>query len=224
MNSQDRRALRTNKLMADALINISTDKNYDAITIRDIVDSADIAYSTFFQHYKDKDALLRDIASEAIATINNVIEKLPIITPLEVGKLIFNHVIEHEALYCIFLSGQGVNQVFKEIQDDLRKMMLSSFSQKYANTNIPPEIAVNHILSSIFALIKWWLDHDKPYSIDQMASIYDMLIMRATHYAINTPIPMISPSVICGFPIHSIAPNHKLNGRKHDLSGWYLPF
>ena len=185
MNLKDRRAQRTKKLMADALIQLSAQKPYTEITIRDIADTADIAYSTFFQHYKDKDALLRDMAADAIRSFSEVARKLAVKTPVEVGKSIFNHVLEYEPLYCIFLSGQGVNSILKEKQDELYDMMFFSLRKTYKNTNIPPEVVVNHILSSIFELIKWWLDHGKPYSVEQMASIYDMLIVRATSYAIN---------------------------------------
>jgi AcrR family transcriptional regulator len=195
MNSQDRRALRTNRLLADALVDLSTQKSYDAITIRDIVDRANIAYSTFFHHYQDKDALLRDMATEAIATFNCLVEGIPNCTSLDIGRQIFHHATTHEALYRIFLNGQGVNRVFQEVQEDLRRLMLKHFAAEYQKPKIPPDVVVNHFLSSLFSIIKWWLDHDKPYAIDQMAYIYDRLIVRATFYAVTSPASDDLPTV-----------------------------
>jgi hypothetical protein len=71
------------------------------------------------------------------------------------------------------------------VQEDLQHLMLEDFATKYHNPKIPPDVVVNHFLSSIFTLIKWWLDHDKPYPIEQMAYIYDMLIVQASFYAVT---------------------------------------
>jgi AcrR family transcriptional regulator len=186
MNLQDRRALRTKKLMAEALIKLSTQKSYDEITIRDIVDQADIAYSTFFQHYHDKDALLRDIASETINQFIELLGSIPNCTPYDVGLQIFNQVIEHEAVFRIFLIDSGVNRILREAKENLLKIIV--INKEMANyTQLPSEIIINHIVSSILSLIRWWLDHDKPCSVEQMALVYDKLIIRSVYLALSEP-------------------------------------
>jgi len=140
MNSLDRRAKRTNRLLIDALVDLSTQKSYDVITIRDIVDRADIAYSTFFHHYRDKDALLRDMAAETIVSFHHLIQGIPDSNSLEVGRQIFHHVTNHETLYQIFLHGQGVNRVFQEVQDELQNFILNHYAEEYRNSKIPPEV------------------------------------------------------------------------------------
>jgi AcrR family transcriptional regulator len=183
MNITDRRAKRSKKLLAQALIELSSQKSYDQITIRDIVDKADVAYSTFFQHYHDKDSLLRELAADTIASITQVISEIPESSPYKVGLQIFQHVLNNEALYCIFLNDQSTNRVFEEIKADLYRLMFVYISDKLKNSDLPAEIIINHILSAICSLIKWWLDNDKPYSIEKMAQIYEVLIIRATNLA-----------------------------------------
>src|SRR5689334_4808121 len=58
MARSDRRIVRTRNLLAQALVALTLEKNYDAVTIREITDRAEIGYATFFRHYPDKDALL----------------------------------------------------------------------------------------------------------------------------------------------------------------------
>ena len=54
----DRRVKRTQRLLAEALISLTLEKGYDAVSIRDITERADVAYATFFRHHEDKEALL----------------------------------------------------------------------------------------------------------------------------------------------------------------------
>ena len=58
-NPIDRRIPRTRAMLQHALISLILKKNYEAITIQDICDAANVARSTFYAHYKSKDDLKR---------------------------------------------------------------------------------------------------------------------------------------------------------------------
>ena len=55
----DRRAARTRRALHEALIALILRKGYEATTIQDIIDEADIGRSTFYAHYAGKEELLR---------------------------------------------------------------------------------------------------------------------------------------------------------------------
>ncbi|MEU2033572.1 TetR/AcrR family transcriptional regulator [Nocardia amamiensis] len=57
-DSADRRVRRTRNLLHRALIELMLERGYDRITVRDILDRADVGRSTFYAHYRDKDDLL----------------------------------------------------------------------------------------------------------------------------------------------------------------------
>src|SRR5690242_12760182 len=86
MDIIDRRVKRTQNLLAKALITLTLEKGYDAITIRDITDYADVGYATFFRHYHDKDSLLRDVSEVVLAELEQLLPRssdmLGIGTPL----------------------------------------------------------------------------------------------------------------------------------------------
>src|SRR5690349_1471235 len=54
----DRRSQRTQQLLSTALVELMQQKRYDAITVQDIIDHANVGRSTFYAHYLDKDDLL----------------------------------------------------------------------------------------------------------------------------------------------------------------------
>jgi AcrR family transcriptional regulator len=55
----DRRAARTRRTLHDALIRLILRKGYDALTVQEIIDDADVGRATFYAHYRGKDDLLR---------------------------------------------------------------------------------------------------------------------------------------------------------------------
>ncbi|MBS1606847.1 MAG: TetR family transcriptional regulator [Bacteroidetes bacterium] len=54
----DRRTQKTKRHLAEALKHLILEKGYDAITVQDIIDKADVGRSTFYAHYEGKDQLL----------------------------------------------------------------------------------------------------------------------------------------------------------------------
>ena len=175
MQKPDRRIRRTQRAFIDALITLSLEKGYDSITIRDITDRADVAYSTFFRHYAHKDELLADVLQAVIhdfmVLINQGVNK----THEDEGRLIFQYVADHQAFFRVLFSSQGTNSVLQNMQNEIAQTALR-LNPHPPNSPIPPEIAANHLVATVIALIRWWLDHETPYPVEQMATIYSHLI------------------------------------------------
>ncbi|MFQ6397040.1 TetR/AcrR family transcriptional regulator [Nocardia sp. KC 131] len=57
-DSTDRRVRRTKSQLHRALIELMLEHGYDRITVRDILQRADVGRSTFYAHFRDKDDLL----------------------------------------------------------------------------------------------------------------------------------------------------------------------
>ena len=55
---KDRRTRRTRQLLRSALLSLLKEKRYEEISVQDIIERADVARSTFYMHYVDKDDLL----------------------------------------------------------------------------------------------------------------------------------------------------------------------
>src|SRR6266566_1653989 len=95
MEIRDRRVRRTQHLLAKALISLTLEKGYEAVTIRDITERADIGYATFFRHYRDKDELLQGVLDVVLAELIDLLcPATPDADPAAIGVLLFRHIQE----------------------------------------------------------------------------------------------------------------------------------
>jgi AcrR family transcriptional regulator len=184
METTDRRVRKTRQQLGDALVFLILEKGYDAITIKDITDRADVAHATFYRHYRDKDELLARKLEEVVQEIE-ALTRDPSLQDAE-GYLIFKHALENGPLYRILLSSPGTTRVRKRIQETIATNVLRTCKPLRSARRgiIPPQAAANHIAGSMLLLIEWWLDQSMPYPPHQMAKIYQQLITGATVNAV----------------------------------------
>ena len=193
MENLDRRVRRTRKGLATALVELVNEKGYDAITIREITDRADIGYATFFRHYDSKDELMlgmfnqimEDLKSQAVEADRGPIEGR--------GYVLFKHVDQNSGLYSGLLqSSEFSRRLRKAIGDE----MLENFdrlSGSIAHPAFPLEVAANHCVSAVMGLMDWWLAKGKQIDIDRMAKIYERLIIEATWHVMDPDNPTQLP-------------------------------
>lgn len=186
MEKVDRRVRRSRRLLRDALFSLILEKEYPAITIKEITERADVAYITFFRHYDDIDELLMEGLGKLLAELQSRIEKAAQEAqedPQDVmeGRVIFEHVQEQSDLYTILLKSQGAHQIRKRVRDKIASLYRTTCRPLQEDQGIVPgDVAANHIATSILALIEWWLEHDMDYPVERMAQIYYRLILSAT--------------------------------------------
>ena len=59
--TEDRRVVRTRTAINQALMDLVGEREYDDITVGDIIGRADVGRSTFYQHYQNKDEVFRAV-------------------------------------------------------------------------------------------------------------------------------------------------------------------
>lgn len=65
----DRRILRTRGLLHEALTALVHEKGYDAVSVRDILERANVGRSTFYMHFGSKDELLVSAIRETLLPV-----------------------------------------------------------------------------------------------------------------------------------------------------------
>lgn len=61
-----KRAKRTCKRLKDAALDIFSEKSFDAVTIEEITDKADVGKGTLYQYFQDKEQIVTTLIEEAV--------------------------------------------------------------------------------------------------------------------------------------------------------------
>jgi AcrR family transcriptional regulator len=182
----DRRVRRSRDLLFQALIALILEKDYDRITVQDILDRADVGRSTFYEHYRSKDELLLS----ATEGLRSVLEQTPPTTAttnasapmLQVAQALFGQIdeAEHRRRYRALLGTRGgeltTRTIRKLLSDALARHLQSRGVVKDKNRL---DAAGVFIGNGLVGLLTWWLDSRAPLSGDQMYAIFERLAVPA---------------------------------------------
>lgn len=184
MKKLDRRVRRTRKLLAESLLSLITQKDYDAITIQDITDHADLNRATFYLHYGTKEELL---IAALESRFDEVVERVEAQggfmddwTNSDDIVLIYEHVREYAPLYKVLLGGKGQAHVVNRIVDYIAEVDERSLRETLGadiQPTIPLELVARHMAGSLYALLSWWVLNDMPHSAEYMAKVTHQLCL-----------------------------------------------
>jgi len=187
METVDRRIKRTRKLLQESLIGLILEKGYEATTIRDITERADVGYATFFRHYSDKEALLSAVLQSMKEEFQGLLVPHSMVSnPEETGTLIFEYVYKNCELCKVLLYSTDTLTLLKPVIEIGLQETPQIFRIK-KEESFPIEIAANHLMVSLVMLIRWWLDNDLPYTPEQMGKFAASLIIRPVIDAVKNP-------------------------------------
>lgn len=177
MKKIDRRVLRTRQSLGEALVDLTLANGYDSITIKELTQEASIGYATFFRHFKSKDELLMYVLESVLEDLSSMMDAD--MTSYEQALVMFRYIAENNRVYKVFVSLPRNS----ELIDTVYRVIAGTLTQTYKSrdeSRIPMEIAINHVVTSIIELIRWWITHDMSLSTEQMATIQSELIIKAT--------------------------------------------
>ena len=182
----DLRIQRTHKFLQEAMIELITEKGFDAITVGDIAERAMINRATFYRHYQDKYDLVVKIFEEAA---NHLVEHMKPLRKdsdpgekeenlLEIWNQFFEHVAEHARLYRAMLGKNGSPWFAARMRDHTIKLMLEKERRwkhqvepsQPIDPAMPPELPVMQLSHVLIGTIVWWLESEKRYTPRQMAT------------------------------------------------------
>jgi AcrR family transcriptional regulator len=115
-NVRDRRFQRTRRLLLDAFVASVASREYDAITVADIVERANVGRSTFYEHYEGKEDLLRQSMAPIVTGLGFALQADSATDNL---RLIVAHVRENRRFSMSIFAGEPRRLVAQFIADEL---------------------------------------------------------------------------------------------------------
>jgi AcrR family transcriptional regulator len=179
-NKSDRRTNRTRRSLSRAMVDLIKEKRFDDITVQNVIDRADVSRSTFYSHFRDKEDLFQKDWERFLQGLADHIEWDKAGHEKFVPALfLFQHLQEFQPFYKGLVRSRKTDSVFKTGVAYLTQEVESSLSQwgiKKAKPSVPIPILAHYLASELFALLRWWLDREMPYSPERMDEIFHDLI------------------------------------------------
>jgi AcrR family transcriptional regulator len=183
-NKMDRRVQRTEHLLREALIALILEKSYDAITVHDILDRANMGRSTFYAHFQDKEDLLLSGFHEAFNDFQNEYmqmtssDKDAAQAGMNLSSFFFRHAGEHRQIFKAMIGEKGGKIILDRTLNYLTPFIRDHFLVQLSDRqkNIPVDILSHYVASCFLALLTFWLDNDLPYPADEMDALYQKLV------------------------------------------------
>ena len=171
MVDTDRRVRRTRRALHDALLTLMTVKSYDAITVQDIIDRADVGRSTFYSHFTDK----RDLLDSGFEDLNQLLAQ-----PADRGGEgmlrfslpLFQHAHAHRRLARALVARRGASPIqdrFHQVLTSTIRAELDELVAHYQGALRADDLTVDYISGALHAVITSWLNtapHKTPPEVD----------------------------------------------------------
>jgi len=194
----DRRRERSRRALREALITLILEKGYDAITVQDITDQADLNRGTLYLHYRDKHDLLlsssEDIYNELLRQFEPLTKQH--VSEMDIPKrhliIVFEHVAKNANFYRVMLGPNGVAAFItrlREIVIQVSLQRLLALQRIGSSTVVPSELIAGFAGGAIIGVIEWWLDNNMPLPVEKLAEYTLALAVNAVYPTIGLEKP-----------------------------------
>jgi AcrR family transcriptional regulator len=168
----DRRIQRTRDALREALMQLMGECGWDAIDVRTLCVRANIGRSTFYQHYPNKEELLK----ANFAGLRDALMAQAQAGPAQPGKLAFvsglvAHVHEAQEVFRALLgrrSGHYVQDRFRELLIELVQAGTPSKARSWQAT-----AQAHYLGGALFELLAWWLGSNRPHKPSEIEALFD---------------------------------------------------
>lgn len=175
---EDLTAKRTNKLLLEALLELTVQKGFAAVTVSDLTKYAGINRATFYRHYEDKFDLLNHYAQ----TVYKLLDSMPdagLPPPADVAAqpvapglvTIFEHIRVNARFYRMMLGPDGDPSFAEKIRQYIKKRIWRSLPAELQRDNSAVDWYLSYSSNASIGAVLWWLNHDMPCSAEEMAAI-----------------------------------------------------
>lgn len=195
-NQNDRRSLRTRQALRGALLELIKEKGFEALSVEEITERANLGRATFYLHYEDKEDLLLEEFREIASNRVQVLSEIPVSIwksnqdrlELSDGKtaimpllLVFEHAAQNADLYRILLRGQSSQRIAEQIREIIVQSIYAIIQTRLQTEpppepmEVPVELLAAYFSGALMSSLNWWLEQETPAAPEEMARMFQHL-------------------------------------------------
>jgi AcrR family transcriptional regulator len=178
----DARTRRTHRALSEALVSLMVAREFDEITVQDVLERAGIGRTTFYAHFRNKEDLLLSDTERFIglldAHFSASVGATRRVAPLAELAM---HVGEYAA-FAASLQRSGQEQdVWEIVVGEFARIItrrLTELGVKPAPAELPLEVSSRVYAAAAITLLQWWMDHSRPISAQELDTRFHTMVWR----------------------------------------------
>ncbi len=178
----DRRVRKTETAVKRALYSLIAEKGYESITVRDILERADVGRSTFYAHFDDKEDVLRDGLDDLLEHLRSY-HSDAVRSPSELfafSGFLLQHV-QSAPHFFHELVGTRSGRLVQRWPEMLGELVRADLVQlaKHRTLNTPLEMLVQFVVGVFTSLLAWWVQAGYPTTAQEVDAVFRRLTIPA---------------------------------------------
>lgn len=183
----DRRVQRTRKLLQDALLSLIRERGFEALSVQEIIDRADVGRATFYAHFDNKEDLLLSGLEGLRATLKVLQRQAQTGGAAEerffgFSQELFTHTDQHRDVFRAMAGERSVGliqQVFHRMLVELVRDELKATVPREAPAATSAEPVVQFVAGGLFGMLMWWLEGRSRPKADEVNALFRRLAVPA---------------------------------------------
>lgn len=172
----DARIARTRERLGDALVALLQEKEFDTITVQQVLDRAGVGRSTFYVHYRDKEDLFLSDVDEFLEAMSTLLSRQhDASTRVAPVRELFAHVGEGQKLYQALVASGRIRDFLALAQGHFARAIEQRLGERGATMDKPAVLA-NALAGALLSLLTSWMDRGRPESPAEMDDLFHRLV------------------------------------------------
>lgn len=174
-----RSSIRSKRLIRESFSELLVERGFEKITVKDVVERADLNRSTFYAHYASLDALAAELIDEITDKIHAVISQASDGTFLENPRPVLENAgrqIEHDRKLCgTLILAHGADEYLGNIQRQVIDWMHELIPMsKQSDQDLSVHVPIDYLAGGLFSVYRSWLMGD--YGDASVGEVTDLVV------------------------------------------------
>ncbi len=176
-----RSAVRSRKLIVDALADLLQEKPLEKITVTDVVARANINRGTFYAHYRDIPDVVDHLIQQTFSSILDALvsQEDPTANIAHILLTRIQSILEDDlAFYRKILTSHAAMLMHNRLADIMEEYFLQNAEVYYRGNRQEFEVAIRFCAGGLSNLYQDWFSGKLPYSLSELTRIGEALLGR----------------------------------------------
>ncbi len=166
--TMDRRQRKSREAIFAAFTQLLSEKNYNQITVGEIIALADVGRATFYAHFPTRDFLLKELCRELFCHVLDSTREVPCDhrhifhceAPSSVFLHLFQHIQKNDNRLLDLFCGKNNDLFLQYFKTDLLSLVREQLSlfQTKEKVEFPLSFRIHHVAATFVETLRWWVD------------------------------------------------------------------